>query len=97
MDVTHEINGTSFVWNEGKNLKNQDKHSISFESAVDSFFDPFFRVEDASRNSEPRDAIIGFDATQRLLYVVHIEVEGEFIRVISARRATTAERFRYDQ
>lgn len=35
---------------------------------------------------------IGFDATGRLLFVVHIETDGEFIRIISARKATTDER-----
>ncbi len=97
MDVIYEHNGTRFVWDKAKNLANLDKHGISFETAATAFFDPFFRLEDASRNNEQRDAIIGFDEAQRLLYVVHIEVEGEFIRIISAHRATTSERFRYDQ
>jgi len=97
MDVTYEFNGTSFVWDEDKNFININRHSITFESAAAAFFDPFFRVEDASRNDEQRDAVIGFDANQRLLYVVHIEVEGEYIRIISARRATIKERNRYDQ
>jgi uncharacterized DUF497 family protein len=97
MDVNYEINGTSFVWDKAKSRLNLNKHGVSFETAASAFFDPFFRLEDASRNNEQRDAIIGFDDTQRLLYVVHIEIEGEFIRIISAHRATTAERFKYDQ
>ncbi len=56
------------------------------------FFDPLFRVVEASRNDEARDAIVGFDATGRLLFVVHVEVNDEFIRIISARRATNEER-----
>lgn len=97
MDVRYEIGGTSFVWNKAKSLTNLKKHGVSFESAATAFFDPFFRLEDASRNNEQRDAVIGFDDTQRLLYVVHIEIEGDFIRIISAHRATTVERLRYDQ
>ena len=38
-----------------------------------------------------RDAVIGYDESGRLLFVVHIKVEGEFIRLISARKATVTE------
>ena len=38
----------------------------------------------------------GFDVLGRLLFVVHIEVEGEYIRIISARKATPQERKDYD-
>ena len=43
-----------------------------------------------------RDAVIGYDESGRLLFVVHIELEDEIIRVISARKATTTERNDYD-
>jgi uncharacterized DUF497 family protein len=59
------------------------------------FFDPVFVLMDASRNHEMRDAAIGFDAMGRLLYVVHIEVEATFIRIISARRAEPHEELQY--
>jgi uncharacterized DUF497 family protein len=49
----------------------------------------------ASRNNETREAAIGFDATGRMLYVVHIEIEGTFIRIISARRAEPSEEITY--
>lgn len=49
---------------------------MSFEQAAWVFFDPFFRLVDASRNDESRDAVIGRDEQGRLLYVVHVEVEG---------------------
>lgn len=39
--------------------------------------------------------MIGFDAAARLLYVVHIEVEASYIRIISARRAELAEELNY--
>ena len=37
------------------------------------------------------EAATGFDSSGRLLYVVHIGVEGDFIRIISARRAELSE------
>lgn len=54
-----------------------------------------FVLVDASRNDEQRDAAIGFDTTGRLLYVVHIEFETSFIRIISARRAEPEEELNY--
>lgn len=93
MDVHYHFNGTDFVWNERKAASNRHKHDgVTFEQAATVFFDPFFRVVDAGRNDEARDAIIGFDELGRLLFVVHVEVEDIAIRIISARRATSHER-----
>ena len=61
------------------------------------FFDPLFVLVDASRNDEAREAAIGFDSSARLLYVVHVEVESEHIRIISARRAEPHEEGIYAQ
>ena len=59
------------------------------------FSDPTFVLVQASRNDEAREAAIGFDLVGRLLYVVHIEVEEAFIRIISARRAEPQEEQTY--
>ena len=97
MDIHYELNGTSFVWNASKAAANPGKHDgITFEQAATVFFDPFFRWVDASRKGEPRDAVIGYDALSRLLFVVHVEQDGQAIRIISARRATSMERKHYD-
>ena len=87
MDVQFECNGDSFVWNSEKALANWRKHGVRFEEAATVFADPFFVLVDASRNDDARDAAIGFGSSGRLLYVVHIELEGICIRIISARRA----------
>ena len=97
MDIHYELNGLRFVWNEDKAHTNIRKHDgISFEQAATVFFDPFFCLMDASRNNEARDAVIGYDAFGRLLFVVHIEYDGEYIRLISARKAIAEERKNYD-
>ena len=93
MDIHYELNGLSFVWDARKAAVNPARHDgITFEQAATAFFDPFFRLVDASRHDEARDAIIGYDATGRLLFVVHVELTDEAIRLISARRATQEER-----
>ena len=40
--------------------------------------------------------LIGYSQRQRLLYVVHAEVRRDVIRIISARRATSHEKARYE-
>jgi uncharacterized protein len=97
MNIRFDLNGTTFVWDEDKARINAHVHDgITFEQGAEVFFDPLFRLVDASRNMESRDAIIGYDGKGRLLFVVHIEFETEFIRIISARKATQQERNDYD-
>lgn len=91
MDVRHRIGGNDFVWDAAKAAANRRKHGVRFEDAATAFLDPLFVTTDASRNDEARDAIIGFDHSGRLLFVVHIEIEGNHIRIVSARRAERIE------
>lgn len=91
VDTYYQLNGELFVWNIEKANKNLQKHGVRFEEAATVFFDPMFILVDASRSNEARHAAIGFDQTGCLLYVVHIEVEAAFIRILSARRADTKE------
>ncbi len=95
MDVRFEFAGELFVWDPNKADANWRKHGVRFEEAVTVFFDPLFILIDASRNDEARDAAIGFDSMARLLYVVHIEIETSYIRIVSARRAEPDEERRY--
>jgi uncharacterized DUF497 family protein len=85
MDRLFEHGGTTFEWDEAKAAENQRKHGVSFEEAVTVFDDPLFVLQDASRNEEPRDAVIGFSSTGRLLTVVHIEFDGQRYFMINER------------
>jgi hypothetical protein len=96
MDIEFMRQGIRFVADNDKARSNSHKHGVSFERAAEAFFDPFLKVLDASRNDEARDAILGMDETQRLLFVVHLVLEDERIRLISARKATHEERRHYE-
>lgn len=96
MDEYYELSGITFVWNPDKAQSNRAKHRVTFEQAAEVFFDPFLRVVDASPERESRDAIIEMDERWTLLFVVHVEIEGEWFRIISARRATARERQIYE-
>ena len=96
MDERYEVNGVSFVWDAAKARKNRSKHGVSFEQAAEVFFDPFLRLIDASDNAESRDAVVGMDEKWRLPYVVHLVMEDDRLRVISAREATAKEKRTYE-
>lgn len=96
MDIFFLNHGQRFVWDSEKASSNATKHGVSFEVASQVFFDPFIRIEDASGSDELRDAAIGLTEDWSLLFVVHLLREGETIRMISARPATTPERRRYE-
>lgn len=97
MDKEFILNGITFIWDDDKAKQNQLKHKgITFVQAAEAFFDPFLVVVDASRNDEVRDAIIGMDRQNYLLFVVHIQQENDKIRIISARKATRQERNYYE-
>ena len=96
MDIEYELRSIRFRWNADKAKLNAEKHGVSFEQAVQVFFDPFLRYEDASRYGEQRDGVVGCDFDFRILFVVHLVVEDEYIRIISARRAEPNERKRYE-
>jgi uncharacterized DUF497 family protein len=97
MDVHFELNGVAFVWDDDKAHRNRFRHEgVTFENAAEAFFDPFLRVVDASRSDEARDAVIGCGLSGRLLFIVHVETNGDCIRIVSARKATRTERDFYD-
>jgi uncharacterized DUF497 family protein len=96
MDIEYELRGVRFRWNEDKAKLNAEKHGVSFEQAAQVFFDPFLRYVDASRDGEQRDGAVGCDFDFRVLFVVHLVLEDEYIRIISARKAEPNERKRYE-
>ena len=83
-----------FVWNLRKAATNLRKHGVSFDEAATAFDDRLGAYFPDSLHEE-RFILIGFSRKQRLLYVVHAEVQAAAIRIISARRATKHEKARY--
>ena len=83
-----------FGWDERKNRSNQHKHGISFEEAETVFLDDNALLIDDPDHSddELRFVLLGFSSALRMLAVCHCERgDGEVIRIISARKATTKE------
>lgn len=96
MPVHYSIQDIRFEWDAKKAAANRAKHGVELEQACTTFFDPFLRVvEVGSESGEPREAIVGLTPEWQLLYVVYVE-RGDTFRIISARRATRAERKTYE-
>jgi uncharacterized DUF497 family protein len=96
VDIEFEESRTLFVWDMEKAEENLAKHAVEFAEAASVFRDPHLIIVDAARNGESRDKAIGIGTTGKLLSVVHLEVDGEFIRIISAWPATASEITFYD-
>jgi uncharacterized DUF497 family protein len=89
-----------FEWDARKAALNRTKHGVSFEEAATVFGDPDALDGPDLRHSEdePRFLRLGRALTGRVLivaYTVRRGVDGESIRIISARRASRKEREAY--
>jgi uncharacterized DUF497 family protein len=88
-----------FEWDPAKDEANGRKHKVSFQEAESVFFDEHARLLDDPDHSEDEERFIllGLSSRFRVLVVVHTyRGDEEVIRIISARRATKAERAYYD-
>ncbi len=88
-----------FVWDSEKAEKNEEKHAVCFEEAATVFGDPLsLTISDiAHSNNEERFVTIGRSSTENLLVVVHLDIDDDTIRLISARSATRKERREHER
>jgi len=89
-----------FEWDEAKNLSNQKKHGLSFETARSVFTDPLaFIRPDPGSPGEERWQIIGKVNEIIIALVVYVvrDEEAEVYRLVSARRVTHHERTAYEE
>lgn len=67
------------------------KHGVSFDEASTALLDDHALVmEDVDSEEENRWILVGLSCEARLLTVIYV-VRGEFVRIISARKATKTE------
>jgi len=87
-----------FEWDANKASVNFEKHKVTFDEAIEVFYDPNaledYDVEHST--NETRFFIIGL-SSRRLLFVVFVEEIYDELRIISARKTTKAERERYER
>jgi hypothetical protein len=92
-----------FEWDPDKADRNWGHHQVSFEEAIEAFFDPQAVDEyDADHSSyEHRYNLIGL-SSRRLLFIVYTEPSSQaadevVIRLISARKASSRHRMIYEE
>ena len=93
----HTIDSGNYEWDSDKAIDNLCRHGVSFADAM-------FAMDDAHRstrhdpdsNGEPRYISMGRDPLGRVLVIVFTHREPK-IRLISARKASAAERRLYTQ
>jgi hypothetical protein len=87
-----------FEWDSAKASANLRKHGVAFEEAEAVFSDDLALLIDDPDHSDEEDrfVLLGLSAVPRILAVVHAYRSApDTIRIISARKATKAERMIY--
>ena len=86
-----------FIWDEGKNLINRQKHGIDFSDVPTVFEKPMVTFID-QRKEYGEDRCVGIGWLRDILAVIVLtEPNEETIRIISARKAKRHEAHIYKQ
>jgi uncharacterized DUF497 family protein len=87
-----------FEWDDGKAAANLIKHGVRFSEAATVWLDErALEIPDPEHSDlEERWIRLGMSRSARTLVVVYVEkIEGERVRLISARKATRTEAIHY--
>ncbi len=84
-----------FEWDSNKAESNLRKHGVRFAEAMTAFEDEEMLTIADDRADEERFVALGLSSLGRLLVVIYT-ARGRRIRIISARKATRAERSAYE-
>jgi uncharacterized DUF497 family protein len=91
------MRGVEYEWDPAKARANLHKHGVHFSEAVTALEDEWaLTIRDEYSDVEDRWITLGRDSVGRVLVVVY-SWRRERIRLISARRATPAERRQYEE
>ena len=96
-NIRYNEGGREFEWDESKNEKNKQKHSVSFEYSTKAFDDPkgldIYSEGSLEKQGEKRRLLIGLvlDAFISVVYTLRESV----IRIISDRSSSRKERQLY--
>ncbi len=85
-----------FSWDTRKAASNLKKHGVSFPEAATVFADPLAAMLEDPVHPE-RAILIGLSERERVIFTVFVELSEDSIRIVSARRATSHERRRYEE
>lgn len=75
---------TKFEWDERKNLQNQEKHQVSFETAQYAFADPDRIIAENLDHSREEQRYYCFGEVQGRILTVRFTYRSSTIRIIGA-------------
>jgi uncharacterized DUF497 family protein len=84
------------AWDRQKAAANRAKHGVDFADAATVLTDDLALTRPDEGHDEDRSVTLGMDALGRVLVVVY-SWQGDEIRLISARKATSSERRQYER
>ena len=87
----------NYEWDETKARTNMEKHGVDFADAAAVFSDTAALTVEDDYLYESRFITLGMDAFGRIISVVYTWRGEKTIRIISARKATRAERRQYEE
>ena len=93
--LVHILSPVEVEWDARKAAANVGKHRVDFADAATVFHDELAVTIHDDDPGEERFVTIGMDALGRTVIVVYTW-RGDRVRLISARRATSSERRRYE-
>jgi uncharacterized protein len=87
-----------FEWDSNKAAVNKKNHGLTFDEASTAFRDPMSLTIYDPLHSEDEDRfiLVGNSVKNRLIVAVFTE-RGDYIRIVSARKATKTERTYYEK
>ena len=87
-----------FEWDPAKAEANVRKHDVSFDEATGVFLDPrvVVRYDQSHSETEDRWKAVGFSTKGRLLSVIYTR-NGDDLRIISSRKASSREKRTYNE
>ena len=83
-------------WDTAKEQANIRKHGVHFAQALTALEDDYALTIEDDHPGERRFITLGMDETKQLLVVVY-SYRGDAVRIISARRASSAEWAAYER
>lgn len=87
----------SYEWDPAKSASNRRKHGVDFADAVIALEDDrAVTMEDPDSEQEARFVSLGMDPMGRILVTIFTHRDDK-VRIISSRKATKAERSRYEE
>lgn len=80
------------TYSPAKHRANRQKHGIDFADVEGVFYDTAALTREDADHGEPRFVTLALDGFGRLLVVVYTYREPDWVRIISARKASPSER-----